>query len=63
MTKIIKTTCSTCGPCCEVDAYVKDGKLIGVEGARNTPMQTGGLCAKVLRRRSMCITRTVSCIR
>lgn len=46
MTKIIKTTCSTCGPCCEVDAYVKDGKLIGVEGARNTPMQTGGLCAK-----------------
>ena len=45
-TKIVKTTCSTCGPCCEVDAYVKDGKLISVEGARNTPMQSGGLCAK-----------------
>lgn len=44
--KIVKTTCSTCGPCCEVDAYVKDGRLISVEGARNTPMQTGGLCAK-----------------
>ena len=45
-TKIVKTTCSTCGPCCEVDAYVKDGKLISVEGSRNTPMQSGGLCAK-----------------
>ena len=45
-TKIVKTTCSTCGPCCEVDAYVKDGKLVCVEGARNTPMQSGGLCAK-----------------
>lgn len=45
-TKIIKTTCSTCGPCCEVDAYVKDGRLVAVEGARNTPMQSGGLCAK-----------------
>ncbi len=45
-TKIVKTTCSTCGPCCEVDAYVKDGRLISVEGARNTPMQSGGLCAK-----------------
>lgn len=44
--KIVKTTCSTCGPCCEVDAYVKDGKLISVEGSRNTPMQSGGLCAK-----------------
>lgn len=45
-TKIVKTTCSTCGPCCEVDAYVRDGRLISVEGARNTPMQSGGLCAK-----------------
>ena len=45
-TRIVKTTCSTCGPCCEVDAYVEGGKLVGVEGARNTPAQSGGLCAK-----------------
>ena len=45
-TRIVKTTCSICGPCCEVDAYVEDGKLAGVEGARNTPAQSGGLCAK-----------------
>lgn len=45
-TKIVKTTCSTCGSCCEVDAYVRDGKLMSVEGARNTPLQSGGMCAK-----------------
>ena len=45
-TRIVKTTCSTCGPRCEVDAYVEGGKLVGVEGARNTPAQSGGLCAK-----------------
>lgn len=44
--KVIKTSCSTCGSCCEVDAYVEDGKLVSVEGARNTPMQSGGMCAK-----------------
>lgn len=42
----MKTTCSTCGSCCEVDAYVRDGKLASVEGARNTSMQSGGMCAK-----------------
>ena len=45
-TKIVKTSCSTCGPCCQVDAYVRDGKLISVEGSRNTPQQSGSLCAK-----------------
>ena len=44
--KVVKTSCSTCGSCCEVDAYVEDGKLVSVEGARNTPMQSGGMCAK-----------------
>lgn len=44
--KIVKTTCSTCGSCCEVDAYVRDGRLVSVEGSRNTPMQSGGMCAK-----------------
>lgn len=45
-TKVVKTSCSTCGPCCQVDAYVRDGKLISVEGSRNTPQQSGSLCAK-----------------
>lgn len=62
-TKIVKTTCSTCGPCCEVDAYVRDGRLISVEGARNTPMQSGGLCAKGAARRSMFIIKRESSIR
>ncbi|MGF0100928.1 molybdopterin-containing oxidoreductase family protein [Bariatricus sp. SGI.019] len=44
--KVVKTSCSTCGSCCEVDTYVEDGKLVSVEGARNTPMQSGGMCAK-----------------
>ena len=45
-TKVVKTSCSTCGPCCQVDAYVRDGKLISVEGSRNTPQQSGSLRAK-----------------
>ena len=54
-TRIVKTTCSICGPCCEVDAYVEDGKLAGVEGARNTPAQS---CARKGRQRfSMSITK------
>lgn len=35
--RIVKTTCAICGGCCEVDAYVENGKLISVEGARNLP--------------------------
>ena len=45
-TKIVKTSCAVCGACCEIDAYVEDGKLVSVEGAKNTPMQEGGMCAK-----------------
>lgn len=44
--RIVKTTCAVCGSCCEVDAYVENGKMISVEGARNMPGQKGGMCAK-----------------
>lgn len=44
--RIVKTTCAICGGCCEVDAYIENGKLISVEGARNMPGQNGGMCAK-----------------
>jgi|GEM_PF-4518024 len=38
-TRIVKTTCSICGPCCEVDAYVEDGKLAGGAGAHAGPVR------------------------
>lgn len=45
-TKIVKTACGICGPCCQADAYVKDKVLVSVEGSRNVKGQSGGLCAK-----------------
>ncbi|MGO5052540.1 molybdopterin-containing oxidoreductase family protein [Lachnospiraceae bacterium LCP25S3_G4] len=41
-----KTACSICGPCCPIDAYVKDGKIISVEGSKSHPGQKGCLCSK-----------------
>lgn len=46
--KVVKTTCGVCGPCCPVDAYVEDGKLISVEGSKDGAAQAGKLCAKGL---------------
>ena len=42
------TFCSICEPLfhCGVDAYVKDGTLIKVEGTPGHPMNHGSLCAK-----------------
>ena len=52
-TRIVKTTCSICGPCCEVDAYVEDGKLAGE--IRRTSQEA---CARKGRQRfSMSITK------
>ena len=45
-TKIVKTSCAVCGACCEIDAYVENGRLVSVEGGKNTKMQQGGMCAK-----------------
>ncbi|MGL6202094.1 MAG: molybdopterin-containing oxidoreductase family protein [Lachnospiraceae bacterium] len=44
--KVCKTACGICAPCCPVDAYVKDGKLISVEGSKSRPGQSGVLCSK-----------------
>lgn len=38
-TVIKHTTCAVCGSCCPVDVYVKDGKIVRVEGKN-------GLCPK-----------------
>jgi anaerobic selenocysteine-containing dehydrogenase len=42
------TICSICNPNshCGIDAYVKDGKIIKVEGTKSNPHSAGTLCAK-----------------
>ena len=42
------TICDICSPTCHcgVDAYVKDGKIIKVEGTREHPLNQGVLCTK-----------------
>ena len=46
--EIKKTICSICNPIthCGIDAYVKDGVVIKVEGSRENPHSGGTLCAK-----------------
>ncbi len=46
--EIRKTMCSICNPDshCGIDAYVKDGRLIKVEGTAGNPHSGGTLCAK-----------------
>jgi anaerobic selenocysteine-containing dehydrogenase len=44
--EIKKTICAQCGLGCGIDAYVKDGRLLKVEGAEENPVNTGKLCAK-----------------
>ncbi len=41
-----KTLCSVCGLQCGINAYVKDGRLIKVEGTEENPVNRGKLCAK-----------------
>lgn len=45
-TTIVKTSCAICGPRCQADAYVEDGKLVSVEGSRQADEREGRLCAK-----------------
>lgn len=44
--EIKKTLCSICEYKCLVDAYVKDGRLIKVEGSAGNPVNDGTLCSK-----------------
>lgn len=45
---IKRTMCDICtpGPQCGVDAYVKDGKIIKIEGTSGFPTNNGALCTK-----------------
>lgn len=38
--------CGLCGDACLIDAYMKDGRVIKVEGNDSLPGQTGQLCVK-----------------
>ena len=46
--EIRRTVCDICspGPQCGVDAYVKDGKVIKIEGTEGFPGSGGALCTK-----------------
>lgn len=46
--EVKKTMCDICTPLCHcgIDAYVKDGRVIKVEGTRGHPMNNGALCTK-----------------
>jgi anaerobic selenocysteine-containing dehydrogenase len=45
---MIPTFCSLCGPsmACGLNCYVKDGKLVRVEGMKESPVNNGKLCPK-----------------
>ena len=44
--KIVKTSCGICGGGCLVNAHVKDGKMISVEGFGRMTLDGSGVCAK-----------------
>lgn len=48
--QVKKTVCDICAPDhhCGIDAYVKDGKLLKVEGSADHPYSQGHLCTKGL---------------
>jgi anaerobic selenocysteine-containing dehydrogenase len=45
-TEVRKSICSVCGIQCGLDAYVRDGRLIKVEGTQGNPVNRGALCVK-----------------
>lgn len=44
--QVKKAVCGICASGCPMDVYVEDGKIISVEGSKDLPGQSGGLCAK-----------------
>ena len=46
--EVRKTICSICDPLshCGIDAYVKDGVVVKVEGTKENPHSGGTLCSK-----------------
>lgn len=46
--KVYKSNCYICNSGCDVNVYVKDGKVVKVEGDRSSPVTKGTLCPKGL---------------
>ena len=44
--KVTKTVCMLCFMVCGINAYVKDGKLIKIEGMEENPLNRGVLCPR-----------------
>lgn len=44
--KYVKTTCVYCGVGCRIEVGVKDGKIINIKGAYDSPVNRGHLCVK-----------------
>ncbi len=51
--EVKKTMCDMCTPLCHcgIDAYVKNGKVIKIEGTKGHPMNDGKLCTKGISNR------------
>lgn len=44
--KEVISICPYCAVCCQIIAYVRDGRLIATEGDADFPVNEGSLCAK-----------------
>ena len=46
--ELVRTFCAMCGPAmgCGINCYVKEGKLVGIEGMKESPVNRGRLCSK-----------------
>ena len=46
--RLVQTFCAMCGPSmgCGLNCYVKDGKLVRVEGMKDAPNSWGKLCSR-----------------
>ena len=45
-TKVYKTVCMLCFQVCGINAHIKDGKLVKVEGMAENPMNQGFMCPR-----------------
>lgn len=45
-TKVVKSICPYCAVGCGQDVYVKDGKILNIEGDYDSPISRGCLCPK-----------------
>ncbi len=46
--QLVRTLCPMCGPAmgCGINCYVRDGRLVQIEGMKESPVNRGKLCAK-----------------